>query len=262
MAHLCSPAILRWVIKKLIVKIGPDPSLYDTHSLHSGCARHLIKGGCSLSDVRFVGRWWSNTVYRYLIDWKQEWRSNVQQFLHVSVWFIGQSLHPVYFKCFSESVKAIKQVWVIGDKLVADEYRHLQQIKREIVDDVRHRVICLYENYDVQGFFPSKLSWERNHLTKIRNTIVYVLNNNEKMPKHLIVLLYNSFVKLAPNTKIIIKWLVSEIWKILVARFEYLPRRSKPDHPVNILIVKLICSPDTMLGLSNTFMIGVSLTTT
>ena len=105
----------------------------------------------------------------------------------------------------------------------------------------------MYEAHDVHAFFPAKSGMERNHLTQTRNTLVYALNNNEKLPKHLIILLDNSFVQLAPMADVIIKWIVTEVWRAVAARFEFLPKRAKPDHPVNILIIKPLPCPVDMI---------------
>ena len=99
-------------------------------------------------------------------------------------------------------------------------------MKTQIVDKRSGYVVYMYEMYDVQAFFPSKASMERNYLTILRNTMVYALNNNEKLPKHLVIVLDNNFVKLAPTADITIKWIVTEIWRAVAARFEFLPCRA------------------------------------
>ena len=51
-----------------------------------------------------------------------------------------------------------------------------------------------------------------------------------------------------PMADVIIKWLVREVWRAVATRFEYLPRRAKSDHPVNILIIKPLPCPAGMQG--------------
>ena len=56
----------RHVLKNLISGINLDPSLYGTHSLRAGRSCDLIKFGYTIEEVKCIGRWLSNAIYRYL----------------------------------------------------------------------------------------------------------------------------------------------------------------------------------------------------
>ena len=54
--------VMRWVIKDM----GLNPLVYDTHSFRIGRATDLQKMGASLVTIKKMGRWRSNSVYKYL----------------------------------------------------------------------------------------------------------------------------------------------------------------------------------------------------
>ena len=61
-----TPVHLRIVLKRLLCRIELDSTLYDFHSLHVRRATDLIKYGYSVEQVKSLGRWTSNAVYRYI----------------------------------------------------------------------------------------------------------------------------------------------------------------------------------------------------
>ena len=61
-----APRHIRKVLKTLISRVGLDASLYDVHSLRSGRTTDLIKAGYSVDEVKRMGRWKSNAVYKYI----------------------------------------------------------------------------------------------------------------------------------------------------------------------------------------------------
>ena len=56
----------RAVLKNAIKAIGLNEKLYDLHSLRIGRASQLIELGYSVEDVKTLGRWKSNVVYKYI----------------------------------------------------------------------------------------------------------------------------------------------------------------------------------------------------
>ena len=56
----------RKLLKKAISKIGLNAKHYDVHGLRIGRASDLIKAGYSVEEVKRLGRWKSNAVYRYI----------------------------------------------------------------------------------------------------------------------------------------------------------------------------------------------------
>ena len=56
----------RKVLKEIIVSLGLDSAVYDMHSLRIGRASDLIKFGYSVEEVKRMGCWRSNVVYKYI----------------------------------------------------------------------------------------------------------------------------------------------------------------------------------------------------
>ena len=54
------------VLKKALSRMNLDSSLYSVHSLRIGRAMDLIKYGYSVEEVKRIGRWKSNAVYKYI----------------------------------------------------------------------------------------------------------------------------------------------------------------------------------------------------
>ena len=59
----------RKLLKETINKLGLDGSLYGMHSLRVGRTSDLIKYNYSVDEVRRMGRWRSNVVYKYIRSW-------------------------------------------------------------------------------------------------------------------------------------------------------------------------------------------------
>ena len=57
---------IRRVLRKMVKKVDLDPKLYNTHSLRIGRASDLMKMGTPLDTIKYLGRWKSNAVLRYL----------------------------------------------------------------------------------------------------------------------------------------------------------------------------------------------------
>ena len=57
---------MRSVLRTLLTRIHLDGDLYDVHSFRSGRTIDLEKFGYNLDQIKSMGRWRSNAVYRYL----------------------------------------------------------------------------------------------------------------------------------------------------------------------------------------------------
>ena len=60
------PRNLRFVLKKAISKCELDQSSHECHSLRSGREVDLMKMGISVNNIKHIGRWKSNAVYKYI----------------------------------------------------------------------------------------------------------------------------------------------------------------------------------------------------
>ena len=57
---------LRYMIRQLLSNLNLEGALYDVHSLRIGRTCDLHKFGYSIDQIKAMGRWKSNAVFRYL----------------------------------------------------------------------------------------------------------------------------------------------------------------------------------------------------
>ena len=60
------PNDIRVVLKEAIVSIGLDPRLYSFHGIRAGRTTDLFHWGYTIEEIKIIGRWRSNAIYRYL----------------------------------------------------------------------------------------------------------------------------------------------------------------------------------------------------
>ena len=63
------PYHFRTTLRSLLDNINLDSSLHDVHSLRIGHTCDLEKFGYSIDQIKSMGKWKSNAVYRYLKNW-------------------------------------------------------------------------------------------------------------------------------------------------------------------------------------------------
>ena len=60
------PRHFRNVLRETLRNLQLDATLYHTHSFRIGRATDLCKFGYTVDQIKYVGRWKSNAVYKYL----------------------------------------------------------------------------------------------------------------------------------------------------------------------------------------------------
>ena len=63
-----TPDQVRIVLRGCLEALGLDPTIYGMHSFRIGRTTDLIKANYSIEEVKRMGRWRSNTVYKYIRD--------------------------------------------------------------------------------------------------------------------------------------------------------------------------------------------------
>ena len=58
--------VVRNILKRVITKLNLDKKLFDTHSFRAERSCDLLKLGYMIEQIKIIGRWRSNAVYRYL----------------------------------------------------------------------------------------------------------------------------------------------------------------------------------------------------
>ena len=61
-----APHNVRKVLKLMLRSINLNPRLYDTHSFRKGRATDLFKAGYLVDQIKAMGCWRSNAIYKYL----------------------------------------------------------------------------------------------------------------------------------------------------------------------------------------------------
>ena len=60
------PKHMRSTLKRMLHNLNIEETLYDTHSMHIGRSLDLTKFGYTIEQVKLIGRWKSNAVYKYI----------------------------------------------------------------------------------------------------------------------------------------------------------------------------------------------------
>ena len=61
-----TPAHARNVLKLMIQRLNLDEKLYGMHSFRIGRTTDLIKYNYSIDEVKLMGRWRSNVIFKYI----------------------------------------------------------------------------------------------------------------------------------------------------------------------------------------------------
>ena len=60
------PYHARLVLKAMIARLGLNSNLYNIHSMRIGRSSDLFRYRYTIEEIKFKGRWKSNTVYKYI----------------------------------------------------------------------------------------------------------------------------------------------------------------------------------------------------
>lgn len=126
----------------------------------------------------------------------------------------------------AENIRALKDVWFVGDHMIRNAWPHLQQIQR---DHEVGRENYLHANYDPYVFYPAFT--ENNVLTMVRNCFIEGLNRRLKLPSAVIVLLSDQLIiedplYLPSEVEKKIKWLLRELDAAVKIRKSSLPLKA------------------------------------
>ena len=83
-------------------------------------------------------------------------------------------------------VMAIKDTWFVGDQFINDTFHAFPAMYNES-KLAKTRKPYLYDYYNVKCFSTNLLSTVRNILAHLVNALIKALNNNDKIPRFIIV---------------------------------------------------------------------------
>lgn len=124
------------------------------------------------------------------------------------------------------NIRALQDIWFIGDHLIRQAYPYLQQMQDEYTAG---RDNYLHGNYDTYMFYPNFA--ENNVLTMVRNGMIEALNNRLKLPSAVIILTNDQLIVEDPlylpseiDRKL--KWILREIDAAVKIRKSCLPPKA------------------------------------
>lgn len=141
-----------------------------------------------------------------------------------SLFQISKSLLTLFL--ITANVRALKDVWFIGDHLIRTAYPYLQQIQQEH-DSGRENY--LHDHYDTYVFYP--MFTETNVLTMVRNCFVEALNRRLKLPNAVIILTSDQIIiedplYLPSEVDRKLKWILRELDCAIKIRKSSLPLKA------------------------------------
>ena len=141
----------------------------------------------------------------------------------------------------SEKIKALHEVWLLGDNFAATTYRKFFLLRPEIKDEDGHDPVEPFEffikkNFDFNMFCNSRFnSPTQNMLVRIQNTFVSAINKAANLPKYIILIFDNDLIEymnyldsgMAQLLGVWVNWLISEFAAAVEKRNDQLPVRAK-----------------------------------
>ena len=132
---------------------------------------------------------------------------------------------------------ATYDLWIIGDSLAGKAHAQLQQIGNDLVATNR-RPLYIQDKFAIHSYTNSELYTERNPLIRYRRALLEGVKENDRLPKHIIVLFNDSIVRFADVAEDIFRWIFSETWRVILTRLDQLPQKAKPKFTPKILFIK------------------------
>ena len=133
-------------------------------------------------------------------------------------------------------VKAHKDIWVIGDCFLGEIFHTLQQMKTEAAT-AKKEMPYVYDYYNILCVRANPLNQGPNSsiLVNMVNSLVHTLNENNKMPKYILVIpdsnVVNYVWKYKTGTSLMsgtaIDWIASQMANAVLCKKEFL-RKIKP----------------------------------
>ena len=90
---------------------------------------------------------------------------------------------------FSDNVKALKLVWIIGAEFLKDMDQSLTSVKLQVTQSANANPLYLCMNYNVITFFSTNLRNTNPFLARIYNSLVEGLNSSHQLPQYIMVML-------------------------------------------------------------------------
>ena len=160
------------------------------------------------------------------------------------------------FHLFTGEVRALKSLWILGDKFVNEIFHALPGIKTEAITS-KSKIPYVYETYNVFCFAANPLSHVRNALARLTNALIKALNDHNQLPRFILVVPNNDLLEyirsykggITTLTGVAINWIANQMIRGILAKKEALkkvrPGSVTPYEP-KIVWVKMLEIPDNL----------------
>ena len=127
---------------------------------------------------------------------------------------------------------ALKDTWIIGDNYLGEIFHALPGLKTQAISQ-KNEIPYIYRYYNVRCFTANPLSHIRDTLTRITNSLIKALNDNQHIPRFIIiipnqdilwhVMKYDAGITLPCN--IAIEWITKQMTRAISSKEDILYRK-------------------------------------
>ena len=152
----------------------------------------------------------------------------------------------------SDQVKALNDIWLIGDLFLRHSYSALQNLKSEAVVE-KKPYPYIYDFFNVTAFYQQSGGQATESLHKIFNSLIEGLNEKERLPRFIFVIPDRDIILQANHFKYgmhiiledVLTWLVKKIEKAIFMQREDLKSKclGAVGHDPRIIWIKMIQRP-------------------
>ena len=161
----------------------------------------------------------------------------------------------MFYSLLTAAVKALKNVWCIGDDFLCENYHALQDLKTD-TKMKKVNIPYLYDNYNISAWYMNATAMVRPSIARILNSFIEALNTESHLPAYVFIFPDKDIVKSIGFCKFRVReimkqnitWLHKNITKLLVRCREDLKDKrigaAAPDH-TRLIWVKMLPRPWT-----------------
>ena len=133
------------------------------------------------------------------------------------------------FSYFSDPVRPLRDLWIVGEGFLRSIYGMLQHLKTEAIA-ANESIPYMYQQIHVHPFYQTSNGTAQGTLHKILNSVIEGLNESNKLPHYILILVDRDIILqldyFVPGTFFILeqemKWLTKEIDRCLSGRLDRL----------------------------------------
>ena len=138
-------------------------------------------------------------------------------------------------------MRALNDIWFVGDRQLTWAFPFLQQLKEEARSD--REVPSVYSKFDVYTYGSDLISEIRNPLTRLHNNLIKALDERVKLPKIVVVWLDLELMNVQQTDEDVhklVKWILTEFTRAMEGSKDALPDKAyDPQYPQSLFMKAL-----------------------